>query len=103
MLSKKFVYLIKDEFTSYYKIGVSNNPHKRILNLQTGNSFKLTLISYFETDYAFKLEKAFHNFNIYCKVNNEWFDLPNDVVENFINLCQKYENNFKTINKDFTM
>lgn len=83
-----FVYLIEDSNSNTYKIGVSrSHPSKRIKKLQTGNSCKLNLRSLFETEYPFRLESILHNrFKMYQELN-EWYNLPEDVVQRFNEIC----------------
>jgi len=48
----KRVYLIQSLENSYYKIGVSKDPKKRIKQLQTGNSSELKLVESYPSDFA---------------------------------------------------
>ena len=84
-----YVYLIEDSNNGTYKIGVTRSNNKRRLQkLQTGNSTKLELKYIFETEYPFRLETILHNtFNCY-KVLNEWYELPKDIVDNFMVICK---------------
>lgn len=89
-----FVYLIGEENDNgRYKIG-STRKHKiedRLKQLQTGNSEKLFIKSYYHTDYPFKLEKMLHNRFKSCNVNGEWFELNEDYVTNFHETCDKLQ------------
>jgi hypothetical protein len=89
-----YVYLISEvDRTNNYKIGVTK---KNILNrqkeLQTGNSNELYINQYFETPYPFKVEKMLHRHFANKKIFNEWFELNEDDVKNFIPICKHYEN-----------
>lgn len=90
-----FVYLIGNiDNDNICKIGVTkkHNINERMNQLQTGSSNELYIRDYFETKYPYKLEnmlhRHFHNKNIL----NEWFELSNDDIMNFKNICKKYEN-----------
>lgn len=89
-----FVYLITEENDNgNYKIGSTRkNINERLKELQTGNSNKLVISKYFECDKPFNLEKMLHRY--YKKSNrlNEWFNLTDEEVNNFKNVCQKYYN-----------
>jgi hypothetical protein len=72
-----------------FKIGFTkNNPQKRISQLSTGNPNKIELLRFYESVNYIKIEKWLHR--KYCKFNyfNEWFKLPTETVENFIEDCK---------------
>lgn len=83
-----FIYLIKNEDSNKYKIGVTkNDPSKRLKGLQTGSSEKLLLIDYFETLYPYRMEKMLHNRYMKYHVLGEWYELPTDIINNFEKEC----------------
>lgn len=90
-----FVYLIRSSENSYYKIGTTKNIQRRIKELQTGNADKIYLIDYYESDNAFKIEKALHNFFCYTNKFNEWFTLGIEDEIKFKELCLQIDNNLK--------
>lgn len=93
----KQVYLLKSDYTGFYKIGVSKNPAKRVKQLQTGSAEDIAIIHIFPTDIPHKVETALHNyFNMY-KINREWYDLPIEIHFDFIETCRKVEANIKLI------
>ena len=95
-----YVYLIEDSNNNVYKIGVTrSNSKRRLQKLQTGNSSKLIIKSIFETEYPFRLETMLHNKYQYYKVLNEWYELPEDIVNNFYEIYRK-ENDIIYIMKD---
>ena len=75
------IYLISDgELT---KIGRSNNPIKRLRELQTGHPKRLRLIAYFSLKSPIedrKMENRLHYLLRIkrCRYNGEWFKLPPD-------------------------
>ena len=89
-----FVYLIGEENgNGRYKIG-STRKHKiedRLKQLQTGNSEKLFIKSYYHTDYPFKLEKMLHFKYRVNREEGEWFLLDKKEVDNFLNECQRFQ------------
>lgn len=97
-----YVYLIQSlrDFDTIYKIGYSKKPTKRIVNLQTGNDGKISIVHLFETKHGRKLETALHNFYSHARKNMEWFDLNLKEVNEFPSLCLKLENNLEIINKN---
>jgi hypothetical protein len=87
-----YVYLIEDIDNNRYKIGVTKNLKRRLKNLQTGNSNQIKLIDSFETEYPFRLETMLHNrFNSF-HYYNEWYDLDEESIKNFSNLCNELNN-----------
>lgn len=90
-LDRSSVYLIKDSTLNRYKIGVSKEPEKRLLQLQTANSNKLNLVcKTYPLHYAFKLEKEWHNlFNDY-RIQSEWFLLGEEHIEDLIRRMEYY-------------
>lgn len=89
-----FIYLIGEiDNDKNYKIGVTKkkNITERKNELQTGNSQELYIKHQFETNYPYKLEKMLHRHFNDKKIINEWFELDNIDINNFINTCKKYE------------
>ena len=92
MRKRGFVYLICDPSTDLFKIGVTTGKiENRIKKLQTGNGTELHLVSYYETEYPFKLEKMLHNHFYNQKELNEWFHLEVDEVLSFNDICENKE------------
>jgi len=109
-----YIYLIK--MNNYIKIGKSDNPYKRLAQLQTSNPEKLELLSSFPFDKKniIEIEKKLHTFYKPKNIKNEWFNLDKLDIEfmNFLYffsdpLSLKYdcsnieyiEKNLKTYNK----
>lgn len=87
-----YVYLIEDQDNKRYKIGVTRNLEKRLRNLQTGNSNKIKLIESFLTEYPFRLETMLHNKFKQFHHYNEWYELDEANINNFLNLCDQCNN-----------
>ena len=88
-----FVYLIGEiNNDNTFKIGVTKHKDisKRIAELQTGNSQELYIKNYFETKYPYKLEKMLHRHYQNKNILNEWFELSNEDVKDFNNICLIY-------------
>lgn len=94
----KSVYLIRSN-DGRYKIGISNTPKKRILQLQTGNSDELELIESYPSENASKIEAALHRQYSHTKLNGEWFDLS--IIEEglFIKRCKTIDETIMTLRK----
>lgn len=97
-MSKKKVYLIQESSTQLFKIGITKkNAEQRKKELQTGNASSLSVIYEFETNHDFKLEKAVHAHFRIKKVNSEWFELTNEDVCSFIEVCKQYESIYDSL------
>jgi len=75
-MDRKYIYLVKAGNTSFYKIGISDNPQKRLAEIQTGCPHKLKLLSYGLSDDPHTLEKDFHKRYERYRAAGEWFNLP---------------------------
>ena len=65
------IYFITDR--EYVKIGIANDVHKRLKQLQTGNPKQLELLFFIKGE--LETELFLHNYYKEYKVKNEWFDL----------------------------
>jgi len=93
----KQVYLLKSDYTGYYKIGVSKNTAKRVKQLLTGSSENISIVFTFESTIPYKVESALHNFFRQNRVNREWYNLSLEDEIEFPALCEKTEKNLKLV------
>ena len=75
-LPTMYVYAIRNKHTGRIKLGISENPERRLKELQTGNDCELELLAYREAANRFKDEKAIHDKHQHLRVRGEWFDTP---------------------------
>ena len=75
-LPTMYVYAIRNKHTGRIKLGISENPERRLKELQIGNDCELELLAYREAANRFKDEKAIHNKHQHLRVRGEWFDVP---------------------------
>ena len=99
-MSKGVVYLITDWSSSpeKYKIGITkNSPEDRLKSLQTGSSGELVLLNTYQSYNYRKIEGILHRgYKSYSTDGGkEWFELPNEVILNFINECKQIDDNIK--------
>lgn len=85
-----YVYIIQagDKKGAPIKVGVSENPEKRLTQLQTGNPKVLRLLMTFECNdkhHAFKLEKTLHFMLRGQGILNEWFSCSRSKVTKMLN------------------
>ena len=79
----EYVYFIFD--TIHYKIGRSNSPVDRLVELQVGNSRKLTLYKVISTNCSIELENYFHKILKEFNIRGEWFNLTCEQIDRTIN------------------
>lgn len=96
----KYIHLIQSLENSYYKIGVSKHPKKRIKELQTGNSSELKLIEVYQSEFAHQIEKTMQRRYTHLKKEGEWFDLSIANEVSFIKECQQIEENMVFLKKN---
>ena len=75
-LPTMYVYAIRNSHTGRIKLGISENPERRLKELQIGNDCELELLAYREAANRFKDEKAIHNKYQHLRVRGEWFATP---------------------------
>ncbi len=93
ILQKK-TYLIQNLSTGYYKIGIGQNPNRRVKQLQTGSSGQLKIIFVLDKNVQKQLHQMFKHIRI--RPNSQWF--YNSVVilnhfQNLYNQQQELKNN----------
>ena len=98
---KDYIYIISNDL-GYIKVGVSNNPERRVKQLQTGNEHKLTLLFTEEFDctrhHLLHIEKELHKQlrQMTTKTIGEWFfidDKSIDTIKNTVIYYRiRYEN-----------
>lgn len=85
----QYVYLIKSKYsyTEVYKIGIANDPQSRLAQLQTGNPYKLEIISCYGFEDASMVEKSLHQAYKSQRLQGEWFELNTVQVGQFETIC----------------
>jgi hypothetical protein len=73
-LPPMYVYAIRNKTTRRIKLGISQNPERRLKELQIGNDCELELVAFRKAENRFKDEKALHRENAPLRVRGEWFD-----------------------------
>jgi len=105
-----YMYIIAND-KGYIKVGVSNNPDRRLRQLQTGNAHKLTLLytEAFECTRAhlLKIEKIVHKElkKVSTKCMGEWFFVDTDDITKIKNIIIyyriRYEDDLMAFNRLF--
>ena len=88
-MNPQYIYLIQKNAEAIYKIGISDNPLKRVKQLQTGNSARLHLIEVFPVANAPVIEKRLHRLLMFhrCSPRGEWFKLTPEYVKLVEEIC----------------
>ena len=73
-----YVYILKSG--PYYKIGRTKNILSRFPQIHLHLPFETRLVCIFYSEDMFKTEKALHQWYSKCRVNGEWFILPESEV-----------------------
>ncbi len=88
----EYVYIIKGEIMSFYKIGyTANSPYQRLTELQHSNPDKLSVIQYYKSMHSKKLEKLVHEKFKEKRKIGEWFELSEEDLKNFKGICEAFE------------
>ena len=74
---------------------------KRIKKIQSGNCGEIFLVSFFETDQPFLMEKMLHTRYFGKKVLNEWFELSSEDVLNFKKTCSEIQENIDALQDNY--
>ena len=88
------VCLIRAINTCFYKIGYTIDVKNRLKSLQTANPHELELICIYVSPSAAYIEKELHKKYSESRIreNNEWFDMGDEVGDNFISHCHVIDN-----------
>lgn len=79
-----YVYFISTKRKKVVKIGIANNPEKRLKTFQTANYEELVILRVIKVanrDLAFKLENALHQKFKKYHIRGEWFKLTPTVIK----------------------
>jgi exosome complex RNA-binding protein Rrp4 len=99
------VYLISAETNGkkLYKIGYTKRKvEERIKEFKTGNTAVFSIIEVFNSKWGTKIEASLHRQFNTKKVGGEWFDLDENDLNNYLNLCEQLHNNFEIIENNNT-
>lgn len=82
---RQYVYIIENVDNGAIKIGVGNNPEKRLKQLQTGSVSELELVytSYLCSN-AFEIEKIVHKKFEKYHIRGEWYKLSKNTVIKYL-------------------
>lgn len=88
--SKKFpngyLYILKLKGFDLFKIGVSNNPKRRIRDIKSCLPFESSVVFCKLFDEVYSLEKQIHDIHSINKVRKEWYNISDDDLKQMINI-----------------
>lgn len=96
------VYLMYQEDSDLFKIGVSKHSKKRLKENQTGNGNKLQLIHCVPCRYPYVVESTLHNRFQHKRKEGEWFEFDNYDIKDFVKMCKEIDNNLKFLEDNNT-
>ena len=93
---KTYIYVIHMPCpTGFVKIGISDNPEKRLASMQTANPYQLRLarrFGPFERDRAMQLEGRLHRIFEKDHVRGEWFGASPDTIAHALTTVSRFTN-----------
>ncbi len=95
-LKQTLIYIIKNNNTEFYKIGITKNLNNRFRQLELQSGCDLKIFDYYILDKQSKLnakqiEKRLHEKYNHYRIVGEWFDVKtviDDVLNDLIQLCE---------------
>lgn len=90
--TSSYVYVLKNEITGLTKIGMTNNPKRRLKELDTGNGVPLTYIFCEFVPGGSIFENKLHQIYANKCTTGEWFNLTDDDINNVIHETKKWCN-----------
>ena len=87
----RHVYLIRQESSRLFKIGIANDPYKRLEGLQGANPNPLALVHAWRVPEAEKVEKTLHRLFGKVRRRGEWFALSTDQEAELIIYMKQYQ------------
>jgi hypothetical protein len=94
------IYLITTEYfgKKVYKIGRTKRPiEKRLNELRTSNANPLEVLFVYKTNWGTQVERRLHTNFRKKRMEGEWFNLTEEDVKNFTNLCKEYSDMYQML------
>ncbi|KKM66332.1 hypothetical protein LCGC14_1482270 [marine sediment metagenome] len=86
---KMYLYVMHAEKEALIKIGITNDPHKRLLTIQSACPYHLKLLHEFEINKYKAIENRFHLHFRHTHMRGEWFRATPYMLEHFNNCVAK--------------
>lgn len=85
----KFLYILNCIGTDYRKIGITDNPNKRLCELQVGCPFELQIERLYVYKNSKRLEYILHNALAIHNVRGEWFNISLEDIDTIMHRATK--------------
>ena len=86
---RSHIYVVKNEGAGFIKVGRTNNPRRRLNSIQTSNPYHIEPLEVIPVDNAIELEMFLHLQLSRYRVRLEWFDLPQERLDELIDELRK--------------
>lgn len=100
-MSNRKIYLVSAEVNGscYYKIGyTSREVQTRVNEFKTGNCSNFNTIHVYEPlEFPVTIETSLHKHFRNKKINGEWFDLTQEDIDGFLDVCNEFYERFKLL------
>lgn len=94
ILRSNVVYLIRVKNTTYYKIGLSIDPSKRLSSIQSSCPLEVEIVKIWDGE--LDEECRLHNIFGQYRMHGEWYSLMDNIVESLVNL-KSLENAYRDL------
>lgn len=85
---RKYVYILHNQVTNLYKIGISDNVRRRIMQLTGACGVELQQVFAIKTESANEIEATLHNIFAPYRQEGEWFAIPKDEIDSIASEMQ---------------
>ena len=76
-----YLYIIKLEGHPIYKVGVSQNPKRRLKDISSNNPFEIAVLFLKAFENVYQLEKLLIDLYEINKIKGEWFNAYEDCIQ----------------------
>ena len=94
-----YIYIIKLKGFDLYKIGVSNNPKRRIYDIDSSSPFGVDLIGTYFFVNVYNMEECIHDSFKKNKFRKEWFKIHHEDIFVLKNQLKDFSDNGIYLNK----
>ena len=85
-----YLYMLHACGTSYYKLGKTTSPDRRLLQISPKMPFSVRFIRLWRSNFMSMAETWLHNSFAPCRTNGEWFELTDMIVRQLLSSSNPY-------------
>lgn len=86
-----YLYILRLEGHDIYKVGVSNNPKRRINDLRSANPFNINVLFSKKFEEVYEIEKIIIDLYSHNAIKGEWFNAYEECVSGTIKLLNELQ------------